>query len=61
MKKKIGDLTLREITEICHKNFCNNCPFRSNEKVNGRFYCSVDVADYNTEYLDQEVEIEVEE
>lgn len=57
MKKKIGDLTLREATEICHKNNCFNCPLRSKEKENG-YYCTVDVADYNNEYLEKEIEVE---
>ncbi len=27
MKKKIGDLTLKELSEIClNKTTCNNCP-----------------------------------
>ena len=58
MKKKIADLTFRELVEICHKNNCNNCPLRSKEKVNGYFYCKVDVADYDADYLDQEIEVD---
>lgn len=57
MKKKIGDLTLREAKEYCHDRakakggtYCDGCPF-------------IDICgDYiDTFYEELEIEIEVEE
>lgn len=47
MKKKIKDLTLEEIREICRRNYCEYCPLENTEK------CL-----YFNESLNNEVEID---
>lgn len=53
MKKKIGDLTDKEMEKICHKNYgkyktCYDCPLKIGD-------------DSCFKYLDLDKEIEVEE
>ena len=55
MKKKIGDLTLREIQKICNRRplgfrHCDTCPLYN------LCQCSFD---YDDEDLDKEIEVEV--
>ena len=55
MKKKIGDLTYREVVEFCKKrDDCKNCPF-----VRSFLYCSILYYPYDIpdEELDKEVEL----
>lgn len=52
MKKKIGDLTLKEAQKICNNRpfvLCNTCP------LNELCQCSFN---YDDEDLDQEIEVE---
>lgn len=62
MKKKIGDLTLREIAKE-HKNRreCNGCPYNSNHITNDyRVYlCRISCSSIGLD-LDQEIEVEEE-
>lgn len=54
---KIGDLTLRETKIICKKyKCCLNCPLFPKEE----FCCLLNSSHFEENYLDQEVEIEVE-
>ena len=59
MKKKIGELTIREMFKICwDKENCSECPLgrRVSETYSD---CKAEVIDKNNEqYLDQEVEVE---
>jgi len=55
MKKKIGDLTLKEVQEICNKG-CDNCPRKLVAvcKKLGFYLCML-------ENLDKEIEVEEDE
>lgn len=54
MKKKIGDLTLRETKIICKKYRCLDCPlFPKNECC-----CLLNSSHFTEKYLDQEIEVE---
>ncbi len=54
MKKKIGDLTLREISQFCDKFGCIKCPFTD--------YCDQEpLDDEYIEALDEEIEVEKDE
>jgi hypothetical protein len=60
MKKKIGDLTLKEIKEICETIFkkdyrrphCTECPFHN-------ICCRLSPDEITQKYLDQEIEVEI--
>lgn len=66
MKKKIGDLTLREITNICknHTSFsCEGCPLENDYRCMARVDLeSLDKIDfeYFESKLDQEIEVDKE-
>ena len=62
MKKKIGDLTLREITKMKCSRCCDECPFGNfdNDFIADKCCVLVDTLDeYNL--LDQEIEVEENE
>lgn len=52
MKKKIGDLTLREVTDICRKRGYMNCRNCSLFKLCDR------TLNYKDEDLNQEIEVD---
>ena len=61
MRKKIGDLTLREIVkEHKNRNVCNGCPYDSNHITNDykTHLCRISCSNIG---LDLEQEIEVKE
>ena len=68
MKKRIGDLTLREITNICKNHiarafWCEGCPFyndyRCMAKVDLESLDKIDF-EYFESKLDQEIEVDRE-
>lgn len=60
MKKKVGDLTLREIVKE-HKNRreCNGCPYNSNHLTNDykTHLCRISCSNIGLD-LNQEIEVE---
>ena len=54
MKKKIKDLTFEEIISIHNLSFCNECPLKDN---NGSCIRTGVTYDFNTEFLEKEIEI----
>lgn len=62
MKKKIGDLTLREIDEICQKHYvCEDCPLLA-YKIGKRIVCKHEIKTNNLFIcLDQVIEVEEDE
>lgn len=57
MKKKLGDLTLRETKIICSKNRCSECPLFPKDD----FCCLLNSSHFEEKYLDQEIEVEEDE
>lgn len=53
MKKKIKDLTLEEVKEICSNNICDYCPFDLDE-----LWCKYNDLEH---YGDEEIEVEDDE
>ena len=60
MKKKIGDLTIREIRKICRsfKGCPNNCPLILHHEDFDTYDCGASFTDNTEEDLDQEIEVE---
>lgn len=55
MKKKIGDLTLRETKIICKKyRICDNCPLFPKDD----FCCLLNSSHFEEKYLEEEIEVE---
>ena len=52
MKKKIGDLTITQVNDICQKNKCAECPFNNAEEDRCMTFFEINKSD---------LEIEVEE
>lgn len=53
MKKKLGDLTLRESADICEtQDKCNECPMC----IEGGLFCGK----HNPMYYDEEIEVDDE-
>ncbi|MBO7691935.1 MAG: hypothetical protein J6T10_04785 [Methanobrevibacter sp.] len=58
MRKKIGDLTLRETKIICKKyRRCENCPLFPKDE----FFCLLNSVWFEEKYLDQEIEVKEDE
>lgn len=62
MKKKVGDLTLKEVVKV-HQNqhTCEDCPFDSNYLTNDykTYLCRISCSNIGLD-LDQEIEVEEE-
>lgn len=58
MKKKLGDLTVRELDDYCHNTKCEHCAFN---KGNYECYNLQDLFNEIDFYDKHELEIEVEE
>ena len=58
MKKKIGELTLREVNKICskHKHCEEDCPF-----FDINFICKVDFGKDKNPFYEEEIEVEENE
>ena len=57
MKKKIGDLTLRELKEICDKQFDSNIDYRKCNECPISYYCDEKMENVIDYYLDDEIEV----
>lgn len=57
MKKKIKDLTLKELKKFCEKHLCSDCPMNT-EKVT---LCYQSPSLYDEKKLEQEIEVEEDE
>lgn len=61
MKKKVGDLTIKEFYRICKrvKNCSDECPFCDNDNI---IKCTIEAIFYTDvkfdKYLDKEVEVD---
>ena len=58
MKKKLGDITIRELEDYCHNTSCQHCDFR---KENHECYNMQDLFNEIDFYDEHELEIEVAE
>ena len=62
MKKKIGDLTIKEAFELnqkhCHKYECHRCPIKNCKEVIVNLFLNIDGENMPKAYLDQEIEVE---
>lgn len=58
MKKKLGDLTIRELDEYCNKTNCQHCAFN---KGNYECYNLIDLFNEMEFYDKHELEFEVKE
>ena len=61
MKKKIGDLTLREMDKICQKQFDSSIDYRNCNECPISYYCDEKLNNVIDYYLDDEVEVEEDE
>lgn len=64
MKKKIGDLTLKEAFKLnkkhCQKYTCDKCPIKNCKDVITDLFLNIDGENMPEEYLNQEIEVEEE-
>lgn len=60
MKKKIGDLTIREIVKMTCKSFgsCDKCPFNDDQYTFKDKVCQLVECYYENEELEKEIEVE---
>ena len=56
MKKKIKDLTLEEMSEICSKHYCENCPLSVVGTHGGCYEQAYFLVNYADKFRESEVE-----
>ena len=55
IKKKIKDMTIKEVKKICDKYYCcNECPL----EIHSEHYCMKNIIIYIKEFLDKDAEVE---